>query len=141
MVFLVFGISGSLSVYISGPLLDYLNYKKYITNNILQIILRLLIIFPIYQIILLAVASILGEFKYFWNFEKKFWKAKSAENFNNNLPVNSSDPATLIFKAAMAELLKTKRQSSAIQAARVERILEIATDNELKKVEKIQNIH
>ncbi len=70
------------------------------------------------------------------DFEKKFWKAKSAESFNNNLPVNSSDPATLIFKAAMAELLKTKRQSSAIQAARVERVLEIATDNELKKIEK-----
>ena len=36
----------------------------------------------------------------------------------------------------MAELMKTKRQSSAIQAARVGRILEIATDNEMKKVEK-----
>ena len=70
------------------------------------------------------------------DFEKKFWKAKSAESFNSNLPVNSNDPATLIFKAAMNELLKTKRQSSAVQAARVERILEIATDNELKKVEK-----
>ena len=69
-------------------------------------------------------------------FEKKFWKAKSAESFNNSLPVNSNDPATLIFKAAMAELVKTKRQSSAVQSARVERILEIATDNELKKVEK-----
>ena len=33
----------------------------------------------------------------------------------------------------MVELIKTKRQSSAIQSARVERILEIATDNELKK--------
>ena len=70
------------------------------------------------------------------DFEKKFWKAKSAESFNNNLPVNSNDPATLIFKAAMAELLKTKRQSTATQSARVERILEIATDNEIKKVEK-----
>ena len=70
------------------------------------------------------------------DFEKKFWKAKSAESFNSNLPVNTTDPATLIFKAAMAELLKTKRQSSAVQAARVERILEIATDNEVKKVEK-----
>ena len=68
---------------------------------------------------------------------KKFWKAKSAENFNNNLPVNSNDPATLIFKAAMTELIKTKRQSSSIQAARVERILEIATDNEIKKLKKI----
>ena len=69
--------------------------------------------------------------------KKKFWKAKSAENFNNNLPVNSKDPATLIFKAAMAELIKTKRQSAAVQTARVERILEIATDNEIKKLKKI----
>ena len=70
------------------------------------------------------------------DFEKKFWKAKSAENFNNNLPTNSNDPATLIFKAAMAELLKTKRQSTAVQTARVERILEISTDTELKKLKK-----
>ena len=70
------------------------------------------------------------------DFEKKFWKAKSAESFNNSLPANSKDPAVLIFKSAMAELMKTKRQSSAVQAARVERILEIATDNEIKKIEK-----
>ena len=69
-------------------------------------------------------------------FESKFWKAKSAENFNNNLPVNSKDPAVLIFKSAMAELLKTKRQSSAVQSARVERMLDIASYNEMRKVEK-----
>ena len=69
------------------------------------------------------------------DFEKKFWKAKSAESFNNSLPSNSNDPATLIFKAAMVELLKTKRQSAAIQLARVQRVLEIAADNELKKIE------
>ena len=68
--------------------------------------------------------------------KKKFWKAKSAESFNNNLPSNSKDPATIIFKLAMNEVIKTKRQSSSIQAARVERVLEIATDNELKKIEK-----
>ena len=69
-------------------------------------------------------------------FEEKFWKSKSAESFNNNLPVNSKDPAVLIFKSAMAELLKTKRQSAAVQSARVGRILEIATDTEMKKIEK-----
>ena len=69
-------------------------------------------------------------------FEKKFWKAKSAESFNNSLPANSKDPAIQIFKIAMAELVKTKRQSSAIQSARVGRMLEIATDTEMKKVEK-----
>ena len=70
------------------------------------------------------------------DFENKFWKAKSAESFNNSLPANSNDPAILIFKTAMAELIKTKRQSSTIQAARVGRVLEIATDNEMRKVEK-----
>jgi len=88
-------------------------------------------------------ALIFDKFKLFKNinssieeFEKKFWKAKSAESFSNSLPANSSDPAILIFKSAMAELLKTKRQSSAVQAARVGRILEIATDTQMKKVEK-----
>ena len=70
------------------------------------------------------------------DFEKKFWKAKSAESFNNSLPVNSDDPAILIFKSAVAELVKTKRQSSAVQSARVGRIIEITTDNEIKKLEK-----
>ena len=74
------------------------------------------------------------------DFEKKFWKAKSAEGFNNNLPTNPKDPATRIFKTAMNEVIKTKRQSSAVQAARVERVLEIATDNEIKKIEKILHI-
>ena len=57
------------------------------------------------------------------DFEKKFWKAKSAESFNSSLPVNSNDPAILIFKSAMNELLKTKRQSSSVQSARVGRML------------------
>ena len=88
-------------------------------------------------------ALIFDKFKLFKNinrsiedFEKKFWKAKSAESFNNSLPANSKDPAVLIFKTAMAELIKTKRQSSAIQTARVGRILEIATDSEMRKIEK-----
>ena len=88
-------------------------------------------------------ALIFDKFKLFKNinksiedFEKKFWKAKSAESFNNSLPANSKDPAILIFKSAMTELIKTKRQSSAVQTARVGRVLEIATDNEMRKVEK-----
>ena len=34
-------------------------------------------------------------------FEKKFWKAKSAESFNNSLPANSDDPAIKIFKLSL----------------------------------------
>ena len=36
----------------------------------------------------------------------------------------------------MIELIKTKRQSSAIQSVRVQRVLEIATDDQMKIIEK-----
>jgi biopolymer transport protein TolQ len=69
-------------------------------------------------------------------FEEKFWKAKSAESFYNNLPAKSEDPLTKIFQSAMNELVKTKSKSSAIQSARVERVLEITADNQIKEIEK-----
>jgi hypothetical protein len=34
-------------------------------------VLRLLLIFPIYQILLVFVGFIFGQFSFFWNFEKK----------------------------------------------------------------------
>ena len=70
------------------------------------------------------------------DFENKFWKAKSAESFNNSLPAKSDDPITTIFKSAMNELIKTKSKSSAVQSARVERILEISTENQIRVIEK-----
>jgi biopolymer transport protein TolQ len=70
------------------------------------------------------------------DFENKFWKSKSAENFNNNLPVKNDDPLARIFQQAMVELIKTKSKTSAIQSARVERILEISTDDQIKIIEK-----
>jgi biopolymer transport protein TolQ len=70
------------------------------------------------------------------NFENKFWKAKSAESFSNTLPTKSEDPISNIFKSAMAELVKTRSKSAAIQSARVERVLEISTDNQIKNIEK-----
>ena len=70
------------------------------------------------------------------DFENKFWKARSAESFSNSLPAKTDDPAAVIFKTAMTEIIKTKSKSSAVQVARVERVLEIAIDKQLKKVEK-----
>ena len=70
------------------------------------------------------------------SFEDKFWKSKSAEAFYKGLPMKSEDPMTIIFKNAMSELIKTKSKSSSVQSARVERVLEVSTDNQLKSVEK-----
>jgi biopolymer transport protein TolQ len=70
------------------------------------------------------------------SFEDKFWKSKSAEAFYKGLPMKSEDPMTIIFKNAMSELIKTKSKSSSVQSARVERVLEVSIDNQLKSIEK-----
>jgi biopolymer transport protein TolQ len=69
-------------------------------------------------------------------FEDKFWKSKSAESFYNSLTNREKDPGANIFQSAMTELIKTKSKSSAIQLARVSRILEISADREIKLIEK-----
>ena len=74
IIFIVFSISGSVTVYLSFPIIDFLQLKNYIDMPFLQFILRLLIIFPLYQIILIFIGSLFGEFIYFFNFEKKFLK-------------------------------------------------------------------
>jgi len=69
-------------------------------------------------------------------FEDKFWKSKSAEGFSKTLPTKSEDPMTLIFQSAMNEVTRTRSKTSAVQSARVERVLEISTDNQIKNIEK-----
>ena len=70
------------------------------------------------------------------NFEEKFWKSKSAESFYNTLTNREKDPVANIFQSAMVELIKTKSKSSAVQSARVSRIIEISADKEIKLIEK-----
>ena len=69
-------------------------------------------------------------------FEEKFWKARSAENFYNNLSNKNKDPLTSLFQSAMVELIKTKSKSSAVQTSRVSRVIEISLDREMKLIEK-----
>ena len=69
-------------------------------------------------------------------FEDKFWKSKSAESLNNSLPIKTDDPLTKIFQRAMNELIKTKSKTNSIQSARVEIVLEISTNDQIKEIEK-----
>ena len=69
-------------------------------------------------------------------FEEKFWKSRSAESFYNSLTNREKDPLATIFQTAMAELIKTKSKSAAVQSARVSRVLEISADKEIKLIEK-----
>tara|TARA_Y100001960_G_C14506395_1_gene744200 strand:- start:90 stop:785 length:696 start_codon:yes stop_codon:yes gene_type:complete len=70
------------------------------------------------------------------NFENKFWKSRSAENFYRELSNRDKDPLTNIFQSAMTELIKTKSKSAVVQSARVSRVIEISADKEIKLIEK-----
>ena len=69
-------------------------------------------------------------------FEDKFWKSKSAETFYKNLPDKTDDPLAQVFKSTMEELMKTRSKSSAVQSARVQRVVEVSIDKQLKNIEK-----
>ena len=69
-------------------------------------------------------------------FEDKFWKSKSAETFYKNLPDKTDDPLAQVFKSTMEELIKTRSKSSAVQSARVQRVVEVSIDKQLKNIEK-----
>ena len=74
VIFLVFGLSGTLSLWISSPILLALHLENVLNNYPLYIFFRVLIIIPIYQLILIFIATLFGEFEYFWKFEKKILK-------------------------------------------------------------------
>ena len=72
VIFIIFAFSGSSSLFISSPILIALGLEKLITFYPLYIFVRIIIIIPIYQFMLIVIASLFGEFDYFWKFEKKF---------------------------------------------------------------------
>ena len=71
MILLVFSITGSIAVRIAGPVLTYFNVQQENMNPFMYWPIRILIIFPIYQFMLLIVGTLLGQFKFFWEFQKR----------------------------------------------------------------------
>ena len=67
-------------------------------------------------------------------FEEKFWKSKSAENFYNNLPANLKNPMAMLFKDSMKTLLKTKSKSNLNE--RMSNMLEVNIEKQIVVLEK-----
>ena len=72
VIFFIFGLSGSFSLWISSPIMLALDLKNILNNYPLYIFFRFLIIIPIYQIILIVIASIFGNFSIFGDLKKNF---------------------------------------------------------------------
>ena len=70
IIFIVFGITGSLSVVLGKYVLVKIIGEDFVNNDFYWL-LRLILIFPIYQILLIVVGTLFGQFKYFWEIEKR----------------------------------------------------------------------
>ena len=76
IILLVFSITGSSSVYVGKPILEWVGLARinfspeFWWGGFTYYILRILLIFPIYQVLLVAIGWVFGQFRFFWNFEK-----------------------------------------------------------------------
>ena len=70
IIFIVFGITGSLSVVLGKYVLINIFGESFLNNDYYWL-LRLILIFPIYQVLLIIVGALFGQFRYFWEIEKK----------------------------------------------------------------------
>lgn len=76
IIFVVFGITGSFSLKLAKPILYFFGFNREIFNDIflgdfIYWLLRLTIIFPIYQLLLIFFGFLFFQFAFFWELEKK----------------------------------------------------------------------
>ncbi|MEO8515678.1 MAG: DUF6787 family protein [Flavobacterium sp.] len=75
VIFIIFAITGSASVMVSKPIMSLLGITKDSMPYILYLLLKIIIVLPVYQVLLVGFGFIFGQFTFFWNFEKKMLKA------------------------------------------------------------------
>jgi len=74
LIFIVFAITGYSSLQIAIPFLSLVGIPETFQPHWLYRVLRILLIFPIYQVLLVFVGFIFVQFAFFWEFEKKMLK-------------------------------------------------------------------
>jgi len=67
----VFAVTGSSAAKLASPLTTFLGITIESTSAWIYWPVRVFLIFPIYQVLLVFFGFIFGQFRFFWNFEKK----------------------------------------------------------------------
>ena len=74
VIFIVFAITGSVSAWLSKPFCEWIGItQEGLGGWFLPV--RLLLIFPIYQVLLVLIGFTFGQYKFFWEFEKKMLRS------------------------------------------------------------------
>ena len=67
-------------------------------------------------------------------FENKFWKSRSAENFYNTLPDKIDDPMANVFKDTMQVIVKSRSKSNL--SNKLESMLQVSIEKQMNIIEK-----
>ena len=70
VVLIVFACTGFTILFIKRPLLTWLAGEQ--GNTTVASVLYYIFILPLYNVVLLGYGFIFGQFKFFWDFEKRF---------------------------------------------------------------------
>ena len=81
IIFIVFAITGSTASYIGKPILNYLNITPENFSILGYWIIRIVLLFVMYQIMLVFFGWLFGQHKFFWNFEKKMLRRIGLKRF------------------------------------------------------------
>ena len=71
LIFIVFALTGSAASRLAGPVMDLFSLSTKSLHPIIYWPLRIVLIFPLYQLLLIFFGALFGQFRFFWNFEKK----------------------------------------------------------------------
>lgn len=85
VVLIVFACTGFTILFIKRPLMHWLAGDA--GNSTLGTILYYIFILPLYNILLLAYGFVFGQFDFFWQFEKRFFKRMGSMFKKPNKPI------------------------------------------------------
>lgn len=70
IIFFVFSISGSATLFFKKFIFSWIHFDPQ-WPFLMKALIYILTIIPVYQVTLLAIGTLLGQFAFFWQFEKK----------------------------------------------------------------------
>lgn len=81
VIFIVFAVTGSTASYVGKPILNYLNITAESLGSFGYWTIRIILLFIMYQIMLVCFGWLFGQHKFFWNFEKKMLRRIGLKRF------------------------------------------------------------
>ncbi len=83
VIFVVFAITGSSAAKLAAPVCEFFGIYKETSPWYIYWSVRIALIFPLYQLLLVSFGWLFGQFNFFWSFEKKMLTRLGLSRFLN----------------------------------------------------------